>query len=167
MKRNKILISFFVVIIIIILSACSPKEKEIESIAYQNAMPGRDIRYIFYYEKGSDKIVKQESVTIFTYDAFGVASKEEAKELLEPLSKEYETIKGVTQAVEYETDYLKEKIIVDYSKIDLKQLKENPRFEIEGEDADYFSLTRSVKPFRDKNSGFVEVKDGKFKEFQP
>ncbi|MBJ8325409.1 DUF1307 domain-containing protein [Streptococcus pacificus] len=167
MKRNKTLISFLLVIVMIILNACGSKEKTIESIAFQNAIPGRDIRYIFYYEKGSDKIVKQESITIFSYSAFGVDSQEEAKALLDPLSKDYEAIKGVTQTVEYETDYLTEKIMVDYSKVDLKQLKDDPRFEIEGEDADYFSLTRSVKPFRNKTSGFVEIKDGNFKEFQP
>ncbi|MCU9533619.1 DUF1307 domain-containing protein [Streptococcus sp. CSL10205-OR2] len=166
MKKKKWLVVLLATIMFL-LTACGSKEKEIASIGYQNSIPGRDIRYIFYYEKGTDKIVKQESITTFSYQAFGVASKEEAKELLDPLSKDYENLKGVTETVEYEKDYFREKITVDYLKINLKQLKDDERFEIEEENADYFSLAKSTKGFRNENSGFVEVRDGHFKDFQP
>ncbi|MGT2771438.1 YehR family protein [Streptococcus marimammalium] len=172
MKKRNLIFSLLLMLSLVILAACgkginqndSNKEKSVSY--FQSSQPGIDIRMTFYYDEKKDIVLKQETNTQLSYAAIGVSTAEEAKKYLNPITSQYEGIDGVTDQIEYGEEHVVEYLVMDYEKIDLKDLANIPGLLSSNfEDPEYISYKQTLEFL--KKSKFKEVKDGKFKEFQP
>ncbi|MBJ8349341.1 DUF1307 domain-containing protein [Streptococcus zalophi] len=172
MKKRNIILSILLMLTLVFFAACGSKtsketsDDSLKTMSFQHSSPGNNVIYTFYYEDGSDEVLKQETINTMSYEMFGVDSAEEAKEKVAPFVEQYQGLKGVEHEISYEDTYLKEFVMVDYSQVDLKEVKNIVGFELDNENATYISLEQSTAPLKAQNSGFEEVKDGKFKEFE-
>ncbi|MCU9533618.1 YehR family protein [Streptococcus sp. CSL10205-OR2] len=141
-------------------------EKSQEIGYFQSLVPGIDTQITFYYEASTDMVLKQETHTQASYKALGVTTIDEAKEALAPIFSQYEGIDGITHTVDYGDEYIIENLVLDYENLDINDASKLPGFLSDGNNnATYVSYTKSADLL--KESGFEEVKDGKFKDFQP
>ena len=74
------------------------------------------------YTYQGDKVLTQTAKNIVSYDKLGI-TKEEAKTALEPVSKQYEDIKGLDYKLTYEDKQAIEKLTINYEKLDYDKAK--------------------------------------------
>ncbi|MDO4668012.1 MAG: DUF1307 domain-containing protein [Streptococcus sp.] len=145
--------------IIITLTACSGAHKK---AYYQRISKEDKIDSRITLEYSGDKLLKNTAENIVYYDS---SSKELIEENLKEYSKSISGIKGVVHKIEYKDGYIKEKLSVDYSKTDIKELQEKGLIAIQNDQKiKYISLKETVNDL--KKSKYSEVKDGKFKELE-
>ena len=58
------------------------------------------------------------------YSSVGVSTKEEAKQLLDPIAKQYQAIKGIDYSLDYGEDAATESLTIDYSNLDYDAAKQ-------------------------------------------
>ena len=79
--------------------------------------------------------------------------------------EEYKDVKGFTHSAEYKDDYMVEKTTLNYEKADLDQLIEKKLVTTQKDKkVDYISFKSTFDMM--KQSGFKEVKNGKFEELK-
>lgn len=170
MKSKKNLLKLFAysitsIVIIFTLSACSfgHKKAYYQLIDEENR---RDTRVTV--EANFDKISSTKCEMLISFNDFNLddSTKQLFKTELETQLSDLKKRKGVTVKVSQTDDYLKTELTVDYSKTDLKELKENDLLpsSISDKDNSYHSFKKIADIM--KKLGFSEVKDGKFKEFK-
>lgn len=109
------------------------------------------------YTAMGDVVIKQTTTNEIDYAEAGLAGKEEAQALLDPMVAQADNVQGYDQSIDYGETSATEEVTVDYSVVDMTELAELPGFE--GSDnmdiADYISLEESRKFL--EQQGFVEV----------
>ena len=122
MKRILTILS---AILLIFLAGCSSKDG---SKTYVLEKSGVKTEITVYYE--SDKVTKQTTVNTMNYEKMAV-SKDELKDVAMPVSEKYQGIDGVQQKIVFDDDKAVETLTIDYTKVDLKKLKDLPGMDID------------------------------------
>lgn len=122
MKRILTILS---AVLLIFLAGCSSKDG---SKTYVLEKSGVKTEIIVYYE--SDKVTKQTTVNTMDYEKMAV-TKDELKDVAMPVSEKYQGIDGVEQKIVFDDDKAVETLTIDYTKVDLKKLKDLPGMDID------------------------------------
>ena len=122
MKRILTILS---AILLIFLAGCSSKDG---SKTYVSEKSGVKTEITVYYE--SDKVTKQTTVNTMDYEKMAV-TKDELKDVAMPVSEKYQGIDGVEQKIVFDDDKAVETLTIDYTKVDLKKLKDLPGMDID------------------------------------
>ena len=122
MKRILTILS---AILLIFLAGCSSKDG---SKTYVLEKSGVKTEITVYYE--SDKVTKQTTVNTMDYEKMAV-TKDELKDVAMPVSEKYQGIDGVEQKIVFDDDKAVETLTIDYTKVDLKKLKDSPGMDID------------------------------------
>lgn len=110
-----------------------------------------------YTAKG-DRVTKQSTVNEIDYAAAGLASEEEAKEILDPVVEASQGVAGLEHTIDYRGDTATESMSVDYEVASLSELAEVPGYEMNSDEVDddtYISMKVSREELL--NAGFEEV----------
>lgn len=108
-----------------LLAGCSSKDG---SKTYVLEKSGVKTEITVYYE--SDKVTKQTTVNTMNYEKMAV-TKDELKDVAMPVSEKYQGIDGVEQKIVFDDDKAVETLTIDYTKVDLKKLKDLPGMDID------------------------------------
>ncbi len=122
MKRILTILS---AVLLIFLAGCSSKDG---SKTYVLEKSGVKTEIAVYYE--SDKVTKQTTVNTMDYEKMAV-TKDELKDVAMPVSEKYQGIDGVEQKIVFDDDKAVETLTIDYTKVDLKKLKDLPGMDID------------------------------------
>lgn len=122
MKRILTILS---AVLLIFLAGCSSKDG---SKTYILEKSGVKTEITVYYE--SDKVTKQTTVNTMDYEKMAV-TKDELKEVAMPVSEKYQGIDGVEQKIVFDDNKAVETLTIDYTKVDLKKLKDLPGMDID------------------------------------
>lgn len=122
MKRILTILS---AVLLIFLAGCSSKDG---SKTYVLEKSGVKTEITVYYE--SDKVTKQTTVNTMNYEKMAV-TKDELKDVAMPVSEKYQGIDGVEQKIVFDDDKAVETLTIDYTKVDLKKLKDLPGMDID------------------------------------
>lgn len=122
MKRILTILS---AVLLIFLAGCSSKDG---SKTYVLEKSGVKTEITVYYE--SDKVIKQTTVNTMDYEKMAV-TKDELKDVAMPVSEKYQGIDGVEQKIVFDDDKAVETLTIDYTKVDLKKLKDLPGMDID------------------------------------
>ncbi|QGS07904.1 YehR family lipoprotein [Gemella sanguinis] len=122
MKRILTILS---AILLFFLAGCSSKDG---SKTYVLEKSGVKTEITVYYE--SDKVTKQTTVNTMDYEKMAV-TKDELKDVAMPVSEKYQGIDGVEQKIVFDDDKAVETLTIDYTKVDLKKLKDLPGMDID------------------------------------
>lgn len=122
MKRILTILS---AILLIFLAGCSSKDG---SKTYVLEKSGVKTEITVYYE--SNKVTKQTTVNTMNYEKMAV-TKDELKDVAMPVSEKYQGIDGVEQKIVFDDDKAVETLTIDYTKVDLKKLKDLPGMDID------------------------------------
>lgn len=112
-------------VLLIFLAGCSSKDG---SKTYVLEKSGVKTEITVYYE--SDKVTKQTTVNTMDYEKMAV-TKDELKDVAMPVSEKYQGIDGVEQKIVFDDDKAVETLTIDYTKVDLKKLKDLPGMDID------------------------------------
>ncbi len=123
MKRILTILS---AILLIFLAGCSSSKDGSKTYILEKS--GVKTEITVYYD--GDKVTKQTTVNTMDYEKMGV-TKDELKEVAMPVSEKYQGIDGVEQKIVFNDDKAVETLTIDYTKVDLKKLKDLPGMEID------------------------------------
>lgn len=151
MKFSKIIAALFSVALVVGLTGCGDKE---ESKTFTWATGGTEVTLTYYYK--GDEVERQTAKNKIEYSSIGAKTKEEAMKVLDPISKKYQSVKGVKESVAYEETYAQETLEVDYNKVDFAQLNSLQGSEFTGTVNGKISMKQSEELL--KARGFKEVK---------
>lgn len=134
---------------VFMLGACGSKE---ETRSFELDQNGVLITMKYYYE--GDTVTKQTTKNVLPYESIGITTKEEAKEILDPLSAELQGVEGLTQKIEYGDTEATETLEVDYEKLDFDEANGLPGMMVEGDSDGKISMEKSADMLLDQ--GFKE-----------
>lgn len=147
----KKILSILTVLFLVFLAGCSSSKEGTKTfVSEQN---GVKMKLTYYYS--GDKVTKQTANNTMEYSKMGV-TKEQLQELVEPISKQYQGIKGLTQSIDFQDDKAVETLTIDYTQADLKDLKGISGVEMGSNDANSISLKMSEEALL--KEGFTEKK---------
>ena len=121
----KKIISIISAILLIFVAGCSAKEQSSTYVLEKN---GVKIELTYYHD--GDKVLRQTANNTMNYKEMG-ATKDEVKKALEPLAKQYQGIDGLEEKIDFQDDKAVETLTIDYTKVDLKKLKDLPGMDID------------------------------------
>ena len=123
MKRILTILS---AVLLIFLAGCSSSKDGSKTYVLEKS--GVKTEITVYYE--SDKVTKQTTVNTMDYEKMAV-TKDELKEVAMPVSEKYQGIDGVEQKIVFDDNKAVETLTIDYTKVDLKKLKDLPGMDID------------------------------------
>jgi len=123
MKRILTILS---AVLLIFLAGCSSSKDGSKTYVLEKS--GVKTEITVYYE--SDKVTKQTTVNTMDYEKMAV-TKDELKDVVMPVSEKYQGIDGVEQKIVFDDDKAVETLTIDYTKVDLKKLKDLPGMDID------------------------------------
>ena len=123
MKRILTILS---AVLLIFLAGCSSSKDGSKTYVLEKS--GVKTEITVYYE--SDKVTKQTTVNTMDYEKMAV-TKDELKDVAMPVSEKYQGIDGVEQKIVFDNDKAVETLTIDYTKVDLKKLKDLPGMDID------------------------------------
>ncbi|MEZ7725259.1 DUF1307 domain-containing protein [Gemella sanguinis] len=123
MKRILTILS---AVLLIFLAGCSSSKDGSKTYVLEKS--GVKTEITVYYE--SDKVTKQTTVNTMDYEKMAV-TKDELKDVAMPVSEKYQGIDGVEQKIVFDDDKAVETLTIDYTKVDLKKLKDLPGMDID------------------------------------
>lgn len=123
MKRILTILS---AVLLIFLAGCSSSKDGSKTYVLEKS--GVKTEITVYYE--SDKVTKQTTVNTMDYEKMAV-TKDELKDVAMSVSEKYQGIDGVEQKIVFDDDKAVETLTIDYTKVDLKKLKDLPGMDID------------------------------------
>ena len=123
MKR---IVTILSAVLLIFLAGCSSSKDGSKTYVLEKS--GVKTEITVYYE--SDKVTKQTTVNTMDYEKMAV-TKDELKDVAMPVSEKYQGIDGVEQKIVFDDDKAVETLTIDYTKVDLKKLKDLPGMDID------------------------------------
>lgn len=124
MKRILTILS---AVLLIFVAGCSSKNG---SKTFVSEKSGVKTEITVYYE--GDKVTKQTTIDTMNYEQMAV-TKDEFKDMAMPISEKYQGIDGVEQKIVFDDDKAVETLTIDYTKVDLKKLKDLPGMDIDSD----------------------------------
>lgn len=127
---------------------------ELEARTFVAEEMGMELTLVYYHQ--GDKVVKQTSETIIPYEAIGVESKEEAKEMFEPQLEQMQGVDGLISEMDFGDDALTEFMEVNYEELDFDAARGLPgiMFDEEAEKSGV-SMEKSAQMLLEQ--GYTEV----------
>lgn len=150
MKKIARLTSLLLVAVFL-LAACGKKN---ESKTFKLERNGVSVQIEVEYD--GDRVVRQKTHTVAKYADSGFINKEDAKNKIDPISKDYNEVKGIKHKMNYKDDYFVEDIDSDFENLDLEKAKNLPGFFIDDSTDGKISFIQTEKAL--KQMGFTEVK---------
>ena len=141
---KKFLRVFLIFIGVFFLASCGSK---IETKTFVGS-PQDGIDSTLTYTYQGDKVLTQTAKNIVSYDKLGI-TKEEAKTALEPVSKQYEDIKGLDYKLTYEDKQAIEKLTIN-------KAKKVDGIQIDGDSSKGISMKKSQELV--ESEGYTEQK---------
>lgn len=148
---KKFLRVFLIFIGVFFLASCGSK---IETKTFVGS-PQDGIDSTLTYTYQGDKVLTQTAKNIVSYEKLGI-TKEEAKTALEPVSKQYEDIKGLDYKLTYEDKQAIEKLTINYEKLDYDKAKKVDGIQIDGDSSKGISMKKSQELV--ESEGYTEQK---------
>ena len=159
---KSIFLSLIAIFTLFLLGACGQQSVQKSYLQAINQEKKTDVRITL--EHKGDKAISNQTTTTIYYKEAGV-TKDQLKEMIDKYDEEYKDVKGFTHSAEYKDDYMVEKTTLNYEKADLDQLNEKKLVTTQQDKkVDYISYKSTVDLM--KQSGFKEVKNGKFEELK-
>ena len=159
---KSILLSFIAIFTLFLLGACGKQSVQKSYLQGISQEKKTDVRITI--EHKGDKAISNQTITTIYYKEAGV-TKDQLKEMIDKYDEEYKDVKGFTHSAEYKDDYMVEKTTLNYETADLDQLIEKKLVTTQQDKkVDYISYKSTVDLM--KQSGFKEVKNGKFEELK-
>ena len=90
------------------------------------------------------------------YTSLGVTTKEDAQAILDPIAAEYQGHDGLTEKIDYKEDHLVEVVEIDYSVVNVEEIRDIAGMVFEGDVSNGISLKRSEEMLLEQ--GFTEKK---------
>ena len=114
---KRIVLTFAMLFFVVLATACS-NNRETAKKTFTLEDSGLKTTQVFTYIEKEDKIIKQETISEGTYAEFQPGkTKEEIIEMIEPIAKKFEGIKGLKYSIDYKDDSFVETIEnLDYEK---------------------------------------------------
>ncbi|WP_342324455.1 YehR family lipoprotein [Kosakonia sp. BYX6] len=150
MKFSKLIAAIFSVALLVGLVGCGEKE---QSKTFSWSQAGTEVTLTYYYK--DDKVLRQTAKNKIEYSAIGAKTKDEAMKVLDPISKKYQSVKGIKESVDYEETYAQETLDVDYTEVDFAKLNSLQGSEFTGTVNGQISMKQSEELL--KARGFKEV----------
>lgn len=147
---NKVTGFILVLVLTLLLTACGESE---ETRKFQLEDTGVTVTIIYTYK--GDKATKQSAENLISYEALGLTSKEEAKEIFDPLIEQFQGIDGVTHKMEYTDTSATEYLTVDFTETDFEEIQDLPGMDIDADAANGVSMEKSAEEL--KEQGFKEI----------
>lgn len=120
---KRIVLSFTMIFFVVLATACS-NSSETAKKTFVLEETGLKTTQIFTYIEKEDKIIKQVTLSEGNYEDFQPGkTKEEIKEMIEPIAKKFEGIKGLKYSIDYKDDSFVETIEIDYENLDYEKAK--------------------------------------------
>lgn len=120
---KRIVLSFTMIFFVVLATACS-NSSETSKKTFVLEETGLKTTQIFTYIEKEDKIIKQVTLSEGNYEDFQPGkTKEEIKEMIEPIAKKFEGIKGLKYSIDYKDDSFVETIEIDYENLDYEKAK--------------------------------------------
>lgn len=142
-----------ILILALFLTACSTGTESTRTFVLEKDGVKTTMVYTF---KG-DKVSKQTTENVIQYDLVGISSKEEAQELFDPMSEQFQNFDGLTQSMEYYDTNAIENLIIDYTVVDFDEVKHLPGMSFDQEaKVKGISMKKSAELL--ESQGFTEVK---------
>lgn len=116
--------------------------------------PGIEATITYYYQ--GDDVKKQTTENVIEYEAVGLESKDEAKEMFDPESEQFQGVDGVTHEMTYEDDHAIETLEVDYENLDFDEARSLPGMMFE-EGAEEYGISMEQSAQMLLNEGFEEI----------
>lgn len=107
------------------------------------------------YETENDKILKQKTTNIVSYEVLQVDSKDEAEEAIQEAMEEFANIEGIEHTVQFEDERLIEEVYIDYEIVELNTVGQVPGLPTKGEEGT-LSLEASVDTLESQGYLLVE-----------
>ena len=148
---KKLLGIISILVIAIFLTACGESE-ETRTFELEN----NGITTTMVYTYSGDKVKKQTAENVIQYEVAGIASKEEAQQMFDPLIKEFQNIDGLTHKMEYEESKAIETLAIDFEKVNFKEIENLPGMNFTENPTDKgISMKKSAEML--ESQGFTEV----------
>jgi len=132
----------------------TPTDGSLEQRVFVAQEMGMEMMLTYYYT--GDKVIKQISETIISYEAVGVTSKEQAKEMLEPQVEQMQGVDGLISRMEFYDDQLVEYMEVNYETLDFDKARNLPGIMFDdAAETTGVSMEKSAQMLR--GQGYTEV----------
>ncbi len=130
------------------------KKNDEQKAVFTMSQNGVDVTLTYYYV--GDDVTRQSTTNVIDYAQAGLADEQAARDLFEPLIKDFQNVKGLEHSMEYGPTSAKEELTVDYSEANLSEISKLTGSEFSGDAKDGSKL--SFKASRDMllKSGFKE-----------
>lgn len=149
----KKLIGFITLVVLaVFLTACGEDETTRTFEAEQNG-----IATTLEYTAKGDKVTKQTTENVIEYELAGIESKEQAKELFEPMTEQFQNIDGITHKLEYDDTKAIESLVIDYEAVDFDEIMDLPGMTF-SEDPKKNGISMEKSADMLVSQGFKEVK---------
>lgn len=159
---KSIFLSLIAIFTLFLLGACGQQSVQKSYLQKINQDGKVDIRVTF--EHKGDKTISNQTINTIYYKEAGVA-KNQLKEIVDKYEEDNKDVKGFTHSAEFNDKYMVETTTLNYEKANLDQLIEkNLLTTRQDKKVDYVSYKSTVDML--KQSGFKEVKNGKFEELK-
>ena len=120
---KKVLLAFAMLFVVVLSTACSSKDAT-STKTFVLDKNGLKTTVVYTYIEKEDKIIKQETISEGTYAEFQPGkTKEEIIEMIEPIAKKFEGIKGLKYSIDYKDESFVETIEIDYENLDYEKAK--------------------------------------------
>lgn len=140
---------FLFIAVMLVLTACGSSE---ETRTFEMNEDGIDSTLVYTYS--GDEVISQDAENIVNYEELGI-TKEEAEEILGPVSEEYEGLQGVDYSIEFGDDEAVEQLTVNYEELDYDEAQNVTGIDLEGDPEEGVSMERSAEML--ESQGYTEV----------
>lgn len=141
-----------ILVLALFLTACSEDES---TRTFELEQDG--ISTTLVYTATGDKVTKQTTENVVQYDLAGITSKEEAKELFDPMTEQFKSIEGLTHSLEYDDSKAIESLVIDYEAVNFDELENLPGMNFSEDPTNNgISMEKSAEML--ESQGFKEVK---------
>lgn len=149
----KIVGSIVAIMIIAVSAFVVIKGNEEQVVTYEHEENGITIS-MTYYAKG-DTVYKQTTKSIIPYSSLGVGTEAEARQAIDGILSATQDISGYSDTVEYKEDHMIETVVVDYSVVNIDEIRDLPGNLFSDGPSNYVSLSRSLEMLEE--AGFKKV----------
>lgn len=138
-KSNLFKVVALAMISMFLLVGCG---KEVTETYTQTLQPGVESK-LTYTAKG-DVVQKQSSETVVDYAKSGL-TEDSIKNSIKTEVDKYKNVKGLDHKIEYKKDKMIEKLTLDYTKADMKEIKQKGIMTFQSGEGDKVSLKKSAE----------------------
>lgn len=108
------------------------------------------------YTADGDKVIEQTANNVMPYESLGVATQEEAEEILAGAVEGYQNAQGIEHEMDYQDDKVIETLTINYEEADMTEVGELDGTIVDGDTSQGISLTQSIDMLLQQGFEIVE-----------